>query len=129
VLITDDEVIPFWTDGRKNNGDLIVYSANIDLQTLDVQRHAPLNADFRIEDAWPQPAREGLQLRCSVPRAMDVRLQLTDLLGRVVREAALCTDGPGPLLHRFDTGGLPAGSYRLVMHTPDGSASRMLRLL
>jgi hypothetical protein len=129
VLITDDEVIPFWTDGRKNNGDLIVYSANIDLQTLDVQRHAPLNADFRIEDAWPQPARDGLQLRCRVPRAMDVRLQLTDLLGRVVREAALRADGPGPLQHRFDTGELPAGSYRLVMHTPDGSASRMLRLL
>ncbi len=129
VLITDDAIIPFWCDGRKNNGNLQIYSANIDLNTLEVRQHAPIGASFRIQEIWPQPAGAELQVRCSVAHAMEVRLLLTDMLGRVITEQAFQADSPGSYVQRFSTSQLAAGSYQILMLTNEGSAGRMLRVL
>ncbi len=129
VLITDDAVIPFWCDGRKNNGDLLIYSANIDLNTLEVRQHAPIGASFQLEEIWPQPAASEVQVRISVAHAMEVRLLLTDMLGRVIAAHEIQADAPGSFTQRFSTAQLAAGSYQLLMLTSEGSAGRMLRVL
>lgn len=128
VLMTDDRIIPFWTDGRKNNGDLLIYSADIDLATLDVRSVAPFSADFRLLDVFPQPADAQVRMRFSLERRMPVRIVLTDLLGRSVRELPRHEYAAGEHAAELATEGLPAGGYQLMIVTPEGQAARMIRI-
>ena len=129
VVITDDAVIPFWTDGRKNNGDLLIYSANIDLQTLQVRHHAPIGAGFHLRDIWPQPASEVLNIRCTLERPMAAQLVLTDMLGRVITKQDASAPAAGDYTYSVSTEKLAPGSYRLLLLTEEGSTGRMLRVL
>ncbi len=128
VLMTNDRIIPFWTDGRRNNGDLLIYSADIDLTTLDVRSVTPFTADFRLLEVFPQPADAQLRLRFSLERSMEVRLVLTDLLGRTVRELPRRAFAAGEHEAALSAAGLPAGSYQLMLVTPEGQAARMIRI-
>ena len=128
VLMTDERIIPFWTDGRKNNGDLLIYSADIDLTTLDVRSVAPFSADFRLLGAFPQPAGTRLRMRFSLGRAMPVRIVLTDLLGRSIRELPSREYAAGEHDAALPVADLPAGSYQLMLVTPEGQAARMVRM-
>lgn len=129
VLLSEHAVLPFWADGRNNNGILQVYSVRIDLSTLSVQSHAPLLADFRILDVYPQPLPGAGRLRFSVDQTMTVQLQLSDVLGRTVWEAPERQYDAGEHTEVVSTTGLPSGSYYLRMNTPAGSTGRLLHIL
>jgi hypothetical protein len=129
VVITDDAVIPFWTDGRKNNGDLLIYSANIDLQTLQVRQFVPIGAEFRLRDIWPQPAADVLSVTYSLDRPMAVQLILTDMLGRVLVTHDEAAAAAGDVTVSIPTDELATGSYQILLRTESGCTGRMLRVL
>jgi hypothetical protein len=128
VILTDTEAIPFWSDGRSNDGNIDVYSARMILATLDVEEMAPLSADFRISGAFPAPARDRLQLRIDFDRRMEARLLVGDLLGRVLLEYS-GTFEAGAHDVVFDVSALTPGNYHVVLQTDAGSATKMVQIL
>jgi hypothetical protein len=64
--------------------------------------------DLRIEAVYPQPLRAGDALHVRLSDDGPAQVALHDMLGREVRR-----DNQDGALRRFDTAGLPAGSYLL----------------
>jgi hypothetical protein len=74
---------------------------------------------LRILDVAPQPARENVTIRFVTDGETQVRVQLSDLLGRPVSEAVTLHVRPGIVQDfRFPVHGLAPGSYLLILSTP-----------
>lgn len=127
ILLTDTEAIPFWSDGRTNDGNIDVYCARMSLATLDVREVAPLSAGFRITDAYPAPASGQLRLVLTFTRDTESRILICDLLGRVLLEHAQQFSA-GSQEVALDVSGLPSGSYQAVLRTESGTASRLIQI-
>lgn len=66
---------------------------------------------------YPNPASGGARLQLTLPRAADVRLELTDLLGRSVRTLPTQRLSAGSHEVALDLTGLPGGMYALRLQT------------
>ncbi len=75
----------------------------------------PLAEDVALSVPWPQPARDIVAVRFSLPAAAEARLVLVDALGRVCR--TLLSGGASAGVHRIllETDGLASGKYQLVL--------------
>ncbi len=128
VIVTDTEILPFWSDGRMNDGNIEIYCARLGLATLDVKELSPLAAAFRIIDAYPSPARDHLRLRLAFDRPMDSRIMLCDMLGRILYESEKRFEAGTDELS-LDLSALPSGNYQVVLRTENGAASRQVQIL
>ncbi|MBE0643723.1 MAG: hypothetical protein IH600_06550 [Bacteroidetes bacterium] len=128
VILTETEAIPFWSDGRTNDGNIDIYSARLGLATLDVKQMSPLVSGFRIVDAWPTPARRQLQLRVAFDQAMEVTITASDLLGRKLHERSTRYErGTHDLT--FDVAAFATGSYQVVIQAGSGIATRLVQIV
>lgn len=129
VLLSGSTAIPFWADGRSNDGDIDVYSARIDVNTLSVERSGALSADFRLDAAQPNPFTESTMLSFHSERPRQFRLTLLDMLGRTVRELYNELAPAGETRLRLDARDLPSGSYTLLLRSDGAYASRSVVLI
>jgi hypothetical protein len=124
VLMTDEYIIPFWADGRGNDGNLDVYGAFIPIaDATAAERIGSVSEGLRLERGYPNPASGKLSFTCEVLRPAHVRLVITDLLGR---EAARLVDGDvqaGRQTIGFDTRTLAPGSYYATLASEAGIRS------
>jgi hypothetical protein len=128
LILTETEAIPFWSDGRTNDGNIDVYSARLGLSTLELKEMAPLSSEFRILNVFPSPANDRLQLQVALDRGMGTRLFICDLLGRVLHEeSGRFTAGTHDLA--IDVSALAPGSYQAVLQTSAGTASRLIQIV
>lgn len=128
LILTESEAIPFWSDGRTNDGNIDVYSARLGLSTLELKELAPLSAEFRILNAFPSPAYDRLQLQIALDRGMNMRLFVCDVLGRVLHEQGGRLEA-GMHEIAIDVTGLDPGSYHAVLQTNAGIASRQIQIV
>ena len=76
----------------------------------------------------PNPARDGLVVRFEVPEAAEVRLAVSDALGREVTVLAEGLRQPGEHEVRLDGARLAAGVYVVVMSTAEHQIARRFTL-
>ncbi len=83
---------------------------------------------------YPNPTASSSTLRFSCRTAIDARLQIVDLRGRLVRQIAAGNFGEG--LHRFQWDGcneqgqaMPSGVYFCRMHVGSGTQERQIVLI
>ena len=128
LLLTDTEAIPFWSDGRTNDGNIDVYCARMSLATLEVREVAPLSAGFRIADAYPAPTSGELRLVLAFEQETEADVRVCDLLGRVLLEKG-SRFGAGTQEISFDVSTIPSGSYQAVLQTATGVAVRLVHVV
>ncbi|MFC7666699.1 T9SS type A sorting domain-containing protein [Hymenobacter humi] len=87
------------------------------LATAALARHAA-----PAWEAYPNPATDAITVTAELAAAGLVRLELLDVLGRVVRQQTL-TASAGPLRQTLDLRGLAPGMYVLRITPPTGPAT------
>lgn len=92
------------------------------------------STSLRLLPAAPNPFNPRTVVRFELPARQDYRLEVVDLRGRVVRELAVGTGGPGPVEEIFDGlddegRRLASGSYRVLLWSEGRRLSRPVTLL
>ena len=132
VVATDYFAIPFWADGRTNDGNVEVYSAVIPLDeniTTSIEELGTLSTAFSIKGPWPNPAEGEANIEVSLKEASALEVQLVDVDGKVLRSIQQSDLVAGSYPIRFDLGELPAGTYFIVAKTDFGFRSKKLSII
>ncbi len=130
VLTTDWYVIPFWADGRTNDGDLNIYTAVLPLdRPTQVEHMTSVNSEFRLIGLWPTPSSTTTSVKYELDRPMHVQLIVTDMLGRSVLSVVNSPMSAGEHVQEIPTGTLKAGSYLVTLITESGRSSTRLSVV
>lgn len=120
VLSTDNYIIPVWADGRNNDGDLDIYTAFVEKNSLSIEKLSSVNRSFNIAMLYPNPV--GRELSCMIrsERPAEVTVRILDINGRQIlrRNAVKLNSGESTI--RLQLPELPAGMYFLAVQGEDG---------
>ncbi len=84
ILGLKDYIIPVWTDGRTNNGNLNIYVAFINRKTMNVEQLTGVNNNLGIINIYPNPAQADVKVDFSLEESSTVEIMLYDQTGRTV---------------------------------------------
>ena len=136
VIMTAGWVIPFWADGRKNNGDLDVYAAFLPLQSIsDVERVTSIREGFELLDIFPNPIITGsgstsrAMIRYRIENPTNIWLTVHDIGGRELLRLFRGRQAPGMYETFLDLTDLPTGRYACSLVTDSGCISKSLTVL
>ena len=106
-----------------------VEPAEPDLITVDAETTSDEPFAFALDQNYPNPFNPSTEIAFTVTAAGPVRLEVFDVLGRLV---ALLVDGvvqAGRHTVRFESNGLPSGPYAYRLTTSDHALVRTMILL
>ena len=92
--------------------------------STDVQT-SPLPEAFALRGVYPNPFSRTTTLRFDLPTSAVVRVEVFDVLGRVVRSRPPETLAPGQHRLPLDAGGLASGSYVVRVSARSGGVERV----
>lgn len=99
-----------WSDGRDDKGPK-VYLAKVDYCKVGLQEVISINGELAINQLYPSPAKETLQLQYSTQRKGT--LQIVDVMGKEWHKQSVVQGSQSHLTISVDH--LPAGVYSLVL--------------
>ncbi len=89
LVASNSYAIPFWADGRSNNGNISVYSALVPInQEASVEQYGVINGGFSISNLFPNPAIEKTQLEINIENAGEYQISLFNNKGQNLMEIA-----------------------------------------
>jgi len=131
VISTPYQAIPFWADGRNNNGNIEIYMAKVPL--LDQAAHLnemPLSYEIRTIDndvdlyrIFPNPTSGHTSLELALREETTVTVKVHDVSGRLLQEQSYGQLAQGTHLLELNVQDLPAGSYWCTIRTSAGRRS------
>lgn len=134
TVSTADFFIPFWADGRNNDGDVDIYMAKLRLQqdSIDVgwEEISTISSLFSVRGPQPNPTKDALQLQVELQQKSDLNIALYDLKGGLVREfVSSNTYTLGIYDFNWSVADLSVGTYILKVETDFGFKSKRLVLV
>jgi hypothetical protein len=127
VLMTDDYLLPFWSDGRRNNGNLDVYGAFIPISAATgAERLVTVAEELSLAPVLPNPAGGTVTVRYTLNAPVAMRLTLSDALGRTVRVVREGAAAAGAGRASVSVRGLARGRYFVTLTTARGIAVQPL---
>ena len=75
------QVVITWTDARNGNTD--IYASRL-IETGITEKPAPLPGDINLDDLYPNPFNNSVEIRYSSKTARQIKVDVVDLLGRRV---------------------------------------------
>lgn len=126
VLSTKEYIIPVWADGRKNSGDLDIYAAFVNKNSLSVERLTSMDKDFTIIDMFPNPASNLITCKFNAKVSQKMNVTLLDISGKklIEKENLQMTAGDNEM--SLNISHLPAGLYFLKCSNENGLETRKL---
>jgi len=107
VLATESYIIPVWTDGRTNDGDLNVYAAFINKNNPTNINMVELKNDIKI---YPVPAKNVMTIETG--EFGEYELRLINIQGKVVKTMNFKGDN-----FSFNVSGFDAGIYYVAVYS------------
>lgn len=129
ILGLKDYIIPVWTDGRTNNGDLNIYVAFINRKTMQVEQLGGVNQNLGITAIYPNPAKDFVKISFSLGSPSSLEIILFDQTGRKVSYSKYPQFGKGEHEVGFDPGNIPGGTYYLSVRAGSDHLTRMLTVI
>lgn len=132
VVTTDHYALPFWADGRTNDGNIEIFTAKIPLQgnvTTDIPTIETVTDQFTVYGPYPNPAENQLNLNLFLKKASTVAIQLFDIQGRLVRQLQQGNFSAGEHSLEFPVAGLAHGTYLLLVQTEFGMRSKKVQIV
>ncbi len=129
ILGLKDYIIPVWTDGRTNNGDLNIYAAFINRKTMGLEQITGVNAILGVSAIYPNPSAGDVTVDFTLTGPTDVLITLFDLSGQKVTARNLGKLNAGFHSATFTPGDLPAGMYYLSVTAGTDHFSKKLVII
>lgn len=88
LVASKSYAIPFWSDGRTNDGYISIYTALVPLNEGDalVEQYGPINAGFTISNLYPNPAVNSTTLEFYIEKDNEYLIDILDVKGNIVTE-------------------------------------------
>jgi len=128
VVNTGKYAIPFWADGRTNDGDIAIYAFIKDLEDLSGtnDKRVQINAPFALEGPFPNPATHLTELRLDIKSNIDLSYSILTVDGKVMYTSAPQNYPQGLHLISIDTKALVTGEYIINMRSDKTELSKKL---
>lgn len=108
VVTTNGYAIPFWADGRGNDGNIEIYTSLIPIGnnvTTDVKEVSTLNEKFNVTALYPNPVRNIATLEFDLKEASRLNVQFFSTDGRLQKS--------------FNINQLPEGSHKINLNVKE----------
>lgn len=115
ILGTENYIIPVWTDGRKNNGDLDIYTAFINKNTVGIERITNVSNPFNVK-LYPNPARDNVSMEINLSATENVLFTLFDNNGKIIQDKCFSktlSKGANNVITNLE--GLMPGNYHYLL--------------
>ena len=128
IVTVHDYAIPFWGDGRTNDGDISVYAAFYNLVTLstDPDKLSSLNTKFSISGPFPNPIENVATLNFILEEESAVKIKMFDLSGKLVKEFLNKNLNAGEYNISIASKNFPNGEYIVTAFTDFGISSKKI---
>ena len=126
VITTDRYAIPFWADGRRNTGEVKVFTGKVsltDAQITSIDRWQHLGSELVLEEIYPIPAEDWISVIWEIKSPMKVQLSIVDLNGRELVNHLLQSEAIGNYQQKIDLGDFSNGTYYVVLKGEKGQTS------
>ena len=123
IITSGNWAIPFWGDGRTNNGNISVYAAFLNITQLDVQEIKSLNTQYSFIGPKPNPITDRAVFDLNLKKSSNVEVLLFDILGRKIKTIVRQNYEIGEYTIEFGTEDLSNGEYIVTINTDFGSQS------
>jgi hypothetical protein len=117
VLLVDScDVIIAWSDERNGHSNWDVYAQNVNCDgslgiTAVAEGRASLPANRFLSQVYPNPFQESARISYIIPTASHVKVEISDLAGRLVETLVNETQQPGIHQVRWNRKDNPSGVY------------------
>lgn len=130
IVTTGAYAIPFWADGRGNDGNIEIFSSLVLLEnntTTPVRDFGSVSTEFAVGQPTPNPATDQVSLLVDLKEVSSLRLRLLDVKGsqlNIVYQEKQAFVGEHTI--QFSVADLPAGIYTLLVETDFGFRTKRL---
>jgi hypothetical protein len=130
IVTTGGYAIPFWADGRGNDGNIEIFSSLVLLEnntTTPVRDFGSVSTEFSVGQPSPNPARDEVRLMIDLKESSSLSLRLLDVKGsqlQILHQDKKAFAGEHNLT--FSVAELPAGIYTLLVETDFGFRTKRL---
>lgn len=118
IITVGNYTIPFWGDGRTNNGNIMVYAAF--LNVFEEEEVISINTQFTFEGPKINPVRSVGVFELILKESSNVSILLYDVLGREIKSISDQLYDQGRHNINIELGDLPNAEYFVTVHTDFG---------
>jgi hypothetical protein len=131
VVANDEYACAIWADGRSNNGLLAIYFAKVrfDGQSTSVESVSNISSDVKIQNIYPNPAKESITLDLELQTAKNLIISLKDLNGRTVLNLSNQNYPEGNISIDYDLNSLSQANYYLHIEHDQGFEVRRINVV
>jgi hypothetical protein len=129
VVTTNNYAIPFWADGRDNDGNIEVFTSLIPIgtdQTTDVKEVGTLSEQFNVTGLYPNPAKNIATVELTLKANSKVTIQLFSTDGKLQKNITRQNLTGGVHHISLDVKNLPNGQYWCVIRSDFGFKAQSL---
>jgi len=127
VVTADEFLIPFWADGRDNDGSLTVYAYFFNTLLSNVmEKQVIISEDISLTTPIPNPASEYISFDLEVKTSSPLTIRIFDSRGQQVKQVLDEKTYLGKETFKVDTYDLASGIYLLVVDSALGSLTRQI---
>jgi hypothetical protein len=130
MVSTESYAIPFWSDGRKNDGDINVYMALIPLDGIDhtvgIQEIHLISDKISINNISPNPNNGNFNLNFNLKKSSDILFEIFNYTGQKVYSDNWGKTNTGNHYAEFDISSLISGVYILMIKSEFGYSTRKI---
>ena len=114
--------IPFWSDGRKNNGDIDIYVAFVPLseRSSGIERFGTVTEGMSLEGVTPNPIAHHGTITCEIKQRGELKVDIIDIHGKVVTVLHNDMTESGRHIFHIEAKDLTSGRYLVRMETDKG---------
>ena len=127
IVTTGDYAIPFWGDGRTNDGKISVYSAFLNLNGVDELKS--LTTQFSFIGPKPNPVTSIANFELKLKEPSFVEVLLYDIAGKQIRTIVQRDFSLGVFAINFRTSDLAVGEYVVTVRTDFGFQSEKIMVV
>jgi hypothetical protein len=131
VVSTEKYVIPFWADGRSNNGEVSIYGFKQDKNTISSTEDGlvKINSDIFITSLSPNPASEVLKVEFALSKSKTIEYEMLDITGKRVINGRARKYKTGKSSLEINVNHLNTGQYILLLKTDKDRISRRVNII
>jgi hypothetical protein len=124
IITVGNYTIPFWGDGRTNDGQIMVYAAF--LNVFEEEEIISITTQFSLEGPRVNPVKNTAVFELILKEPSDVNVLLYDILGREIKSISEQGFNAGRHTIKMEVDELPVGEYFVTVHTDFGFKTKKI---
>lgn len=124
IITVGKYTIPFWGDGRTNDGQIMVYAAFLNI--FEEEEIISINTQFSFEGPRVNPVNNTAVFELILKEPSDVNVLLYDVLGREIKSISKQEYGVGRHTIKVEVDELAVGEYFVTVHTDFGFKTKKI---